>query len=175
MNFKANLQKALFGKMYIRPFDWLDLHGVGAEVGVNYGYHARQLLKRHPAIKQIHLIDPYPTEKQGYTQEKRRPVAERVARRRMEPFGLRAIFHRSDAKSATLPRLDFCYIDGDHIYGAVKSDIASIWPCIKHGGIMGGHDFHATWPGTIRAVIEFAVANNLQLHVDMTDWWVVKL
>ena len=36
--------------------------------------------------------------------------------------------------------LDFCFIDADHRYSAVKNDIANYIPLIKSGGIISGHD-----------------------------------
>lgn len=36
---------------------------------------------------------------------------------------------------------DFVYIDGDHRYDAVKSDIEAWLPLIKRGGMIAGHDY----------------------------------
>ena len=45
------------------------------------------------------------------------------------------------AKNIPDRSLDICFIDADHIYGAVKKDILSYIPKIKSGGILCGHDF----------------------------------
>jgi hypothetical protein len=46
------------------------------------------------------------------------------------------------------------------------------------GGIIGGHDFYNGFQrdhdGVVRAVTEFAVRNQLNLQVELPDWWVVK-
>ena len=52
--------------------------------------------------------------------------------------------------------LDFVYVDGEHTYDAVSNDIEVWWPKIKENGILAGHDYNDTNPGTIRAVDEFA-------------------
>ena len=36
--------------------------------------------------------------------------------------------------------LDFVYVDGDHRYGAVLSDLTLYLPKLKKGGVMSGHD-----------------------------------
>ena len=37
---------------------------------------------------------------------------------------------------------DFIYIDADHNYDAVKSDLEAWWPKLKRGGLFCGHDYH---------------------------------
>lgn len=49
---------------------------------------------------------------------------------------------------------DFVFIDAGHSYGAVKQDIADWRPKVRAGGWFGGHDYHAKFPGVIRAVDE---------------------
>ena len=49
--------------------------------------------------------------------------------------------------------LDFVFIDGNHIYEAVKADINAWFPKIKKGGVLAGHDYQ--FPGVRRAVDEF--------------------
>jgi len=48
-----------FPKYYNRPFDSLPLGGVGAEIGVYRGFHARDLLKRHSVITKLFCVDAY--------------------------------------------------------------------------------------------------------------------
>jgi hypothetical protein len=37
--------------------------------------------------------------------------------------------------------LDFVFIDSDHSYDCVKSEIINWWPKVKQGGILAGHDY----------------------------------
>jgi hypothetical protein len=49
---------------------------------------------------------------------------------------------------------DFVFIDAAHSYEAVKADIAVWQPKVRTGGWFGGHDYHPSHPGVIRAVDE---------------------
>lgn len=53
--------------------------------------------------------------------------------------------------------IDFIYIDGEHSYEGVSRDMKEWWPKVRMGGILAGHDYNDTNPGTIRAVDEFGV------------------
>lgn len=43
---------------------------------------------------------------------------------------------------ASLPVLDFIYIDGNHRYPFVKRDIENAKKLVKKGGIIAGHDYY---------------------------------
>lgn len=51
-------------------------------------------------------------------------------------------------------QFDSIFIDGDHSFEAVKSDIESWLPLIRPGGLIAGHDFWAAHPGVMDAVNE---------------------
>ncbi|MGM2776519.1 class I SAM-dependent methyltransferase, partial [Bacillus cereus group sp. Bce015] len=44
------------------------------------------------------------------------------------------------------------YIDGDHSYQGVMSDILNAKKVIKENGIIAGHDYCNAYKGTIKAV-----------------------
>ena len=48
--------------------------------------------------------------------------------------------------------IDVVFMDADHSFESVSKDIASWLPKVKDGGYIGGHDYHADWPGVIQAV-----------------------
>lgn len=48
--------------------------------------------------------------------------------------------------------MDFVFIDADHSFRAVQSDIAHWAPIVKKGGWLLGHDYNAKWPGVVAAV-----------------------
>ena len=51
---------------------------------------------------------------------------------------------------------DWIYIDADHSYEDVKSDLNSWYPKVKTGGFITGHDYiEKTWYGIVQAVNEF--------------------
>ena len=71
--------------------------------------------------------------------------------------------------------LDFVFIDAAHDYESVKADIAAWYPKVKAGAVLGGHDYHASWPGVIQAVNEFISENNYTLFKkNELCWGIVK-
>jgi hypothetical protein len=79
--------------------------------------------------------------------------------------------------------LDFVYIDGDHSYEFVSTDIKAWWPKVQSGGILAGHDYtpgnsdYGHTYGVIQAVTEFAEKHALTVNTtseQYATWWVVK-
>ena len=65
--------------------------------------------------------------------------------------------------------VDFVYIDGLHDYESVKEDIHDWFPKLHSGGILCGHDYNETNPGTIQAVNEFAEETGLKFEITGTS------
>lgn len=67
--------------------------------------------------------------------------------------------------------LDVVYVDGDHTYEGVKTDIECWWPKVRPGGILCGDDYVKSTTGkgfdygVIEAVDEFVQQNNLDLDI----------
>ncbi|MEM8630576.1 MAG: class I SAM-dependent methyltransferase [Pseudomonadota bacterium] len=58
--------------------------------------------------------------------------------------------------------ISFAYVDGDHSYDGVKSDLAALFPKMRFGGVIGFDDYHRRgWWGddVLAAVNEFVGAN----------------
>jgi len=66
--------------------------------------------------------------------------------------------------------LDVVYIDGDHRYEGVKSDILAWMPKIKEGGILSGHDYRQR-DGVRQAVNELLKDKEIKFFKD--DSWMV--
>lgn len=69
-------------------------------------------------------------------------------------------------------KLDLVFIDADHSYEAVKTDIESWWPLLKDESIMSGHDYckeGVSWPGVHQAVHERFSTPSFLEHI-----WAVK-
>jgi cephalosporin hydroxylase len=49
----------------------------------------------------------------------------------------------------------FVFIDGDHSYESVLSDVVAWAPLTKTGGVIAGHDCTPSYPGVERAVREY--------------------
>src|SRR5256714_14837150 len=52
------------------------------------------------------------------------------------------------------------WIDGDHLYEAVKRDLALFRPYLAPGAIVAMHDVLGTWPGPLRAFVEDVLASD---------------
>lgn len=131
----------------------------GVEIGVEEGFNAKNILMVLD-MKVLYLIDPKP---RYYNYLSRYDD-------RIEPLEL-----LSENAVKYIPEgLDFVYIDGDHSYKGVKSDIDLYYPKVRTGGVIGGHDFGITFLGVIDAVLDFVRDNDLKLYVEHADWWVVK-
>lgn len=64
--------------------------------------------------------------------------------------------------------ISFAYVDGDHSYEGVKSDLVALFPKMKPGGVMAFDDYHRRgwWgDGVIRAINEFLGQHPSQLRV----------
>ena len=143
-----------------------------AEIGVDYGSNAKNMLKFLP-IKKLYLIDPYDEKLDGVVGDERFKKAKKFLLKYTNQIEF--IKKKStDAVNDIPDDLDFIYIDGNHDYNSVKKDIELYFTKVTKGGILGGHDFWGNQIGVCKAVLEFVKNNNLQLHGELTDWWVVK-
>lgn len=153
----------------------------GAEIGVAEGFHVFKYLKTNKNIELVFLVDPY----EAYVMDKQvknYAFAEEDAKKRLSIYESRIVWFKGTSKDASRfvphqlvsPLLDFVYIDANHEYISVKEDIELWYPLVKKGGILGGHDFSASFPGVAKAVLEFVEKNKLKLHGNGADWWVCK-
>jgi len=148
----------------------------GVEIGVLHGKNAERILKTL-SIQKLYLIDPYELyiEVSGELSDTRNALQE--CKKRVSKSGEKVKFiikKSSEAVNEIPDDLDFVYIDGNHAYEFVKKDIELYYPKIKTGGVLGGHDFALSTKGVFKAVMEFVTDNELKLHGEDTDWWVVK-
>lgn len=73
--------------------------------------------------------------------------------------------------------LDIVYIDGDHSYQGVKQDLESVYPKVKKGGYIMGHDYEMNMNkaqhyydfGVKKAVDEFCKKYNLNIFAKAMD------
>lgn len=68
---------------------------------------------------------------------------------------------------------DFIFIDGNHEYEYVKSDLSNFYPKLKSGGIFAGHDYTEDC-GVPIAVNEFAEQNKKNIEIIDTSWLLIK-
>lgn len=128
----------------------------GAELGTGHGHLAEYLLVACPDLYLI-TVDTFT-----------RPAWKAAAETRLARFGARVRIVEAQSVEAAreVPdqSLDFVFIDAGHSYAAVAADIAAWRRTVTRGGWLGGHDYHASCPGVIRAVSEAFDAASVQHH-----------
>lgn len=66
----------------------------------------------------------------------------------------RWVFKHARSQDVTPIECDLLYVDGDHSYPAVCSDMARHGTKVRDGGLVVLDDYHHTWPGKMRWVDE---------------------
>ena len=148
---------------------------IGCEIGVAKAYNAKNLCELLN-VKTLFLIDPY----EPYPQEHKLSHHKgqfTEAQQNLEAFQnvVEWLLCYSTEAIQWLPnKLDFVYVDGNHQYQHVKQDLRLYFEKVRHGGVIGGHDFCGNWTGVVKAVVEFADEKELDLHGAEHDFWFVK-
>ena len=165
---------------------------VGAEIGVQLGRMSREVLKGTPSIKKYYAIDPFyfyndfekaccDIPEQYRTKIGRDQAGMDYAyevflqntNKFKDKVWLLRMFSEEAAQYIYDDSLDFCFIDGNHLYEYVKRDIELYFPKVKKGGLIGGHDYAMAGTGVKQAVDEYFNQDDLFLHHDWT-WWIIK-
>jgi len=149
---------------------------LGVEIGVQRGRNAYNML-RLLDMRMLWLVDPYIWYKGSTESKSDSPrIWYNIAKRKLRHHHCKFLIYHSNVVNHYFrdDTLDFVYIDGNHNYGYVKEDIELYYPKLKVGGILGGHDYTASFPGVARAVHEFADKKGLKIYGHGIDWWVVK-
>lgn len=125
------------------------LTGVGVEVGVQEGVHARHILEHWPGT--LFAVDPwryYPDYADlANVDQDTHDARYRITIRQLFDFSKVArahVWRMTSAEAAMFftPRsLDFVYLDARHDYAGVVADLAAWTMLIKPGGILAGHDY----------------------------------
>lgn len=155
---------------------------IGCEVGVAGAPHVVSVFQLLD-IKTIYLIDQYlyPSRTPYYKSAEIALTAKRNSHRVLEPYDSKVIWIYKPSVEAALyiptATLDFVYIDGDHTYEGVLSDLKSYYPKVVKGGLVSGHDYAS--PGVSKAVGEFMEGFQVKLHTgnypkEAADWWFIK-
>jgi len=154
------------------------------EIGQRVGNNAEIMLKETD-IKELYLVDPYlpyiddSKEQSLVINQELQNKFKKGMLHRLCHFGDRiSILNTTSQKASTLfddKTFDYIYIDGDHSYEQALNDIKVWFPKVKDNGIVAGHDFKESFPGVVKAVVEFANQNNLKILKNGTsDWWFKK-
>lgn len=156
----------------------------GAEIGIWKGTMSASLLARDDLT--LYMVDDWRCvpglEACGFS-ERDQIRNKEVARVKTEFAGNRAVIMCADSKVAAEMvddlSLDFVFIDADHSYDGVKSDISAWLQNVKPGGVIGGHDYNnpreRNGKDVKRAVDEFAEEYGEPLEIGNDSTWFIRL
>lgn len=153
---------------------WLGIldYKTGAEIGVAEGRHAKQMCEQSQGIKLlcVDTWERYRGNPRGGPQsqhDRNYGIAKRV----LKPFDCEIVKARSlDAvRDVPMESLDFVYIDANHGFDWVMTDIIEWGKRVRRGGMISGHD-HYTFRGA--GVIE-AVDVYIQMH-NVKEWFLTN-
>lgn len=152
--------------------DRIPKNAVCAEIGVYKGDFSARILQRHP--KKLHLVDPWKFEpgpayveswyggSVGESQARMDAIHQSVVDRFAGQIRSGVVeMHHEDSATAGSTFLDsyfdWIYIDGNHQYEYVMSDLKAYLPKVKASGLIAGDDYGIPgwWQdGVTRAVDE---------------------
>lgn len=169
--------------MLIKQFIEQKRFRVVAEIGVNGGNHAGQIIREvGQNIKMFYLVDPWRTYKElNQTDSEDRALVERDQayweRQALKVYcmtlycpNVRVLRLTSLQAVNVFPDefFDFVYIDADHSYRSVIEDIKAWYPKVKRNGFLGGHDYSPGWPG-VQSGVDFVFGKHTQV-IDRFCW-----
>jgi hypothetical protein len=134
----------------------------GAEIGVQAGRTAAELLRAFPSLR-MYLVDRWappeadsPYYRSGDTAARRTvPEYRKLLLDTLSNTDFagnrRTIIAADSLTAAELVRdtsLDFAFIDADHTHDAVLADCRAWWVKLRHGGMLAIHDYENPSPQT---------------------------
>lgn len=106
---------------------------VGIEIGVDHAETTVYLLENCSNLCHLYAIDPYFNRDGRYKE-----VQERLS----QYSNCTLMRNTSNEAACIIPDdVDFVFVDGDHSYTSVLSDLKNYVPKIKSGGLLTGHDW----------------------------------
>ena len=117
----------------------------GAEIGVAYGKFSAHMCKYIPGIELI-CVDPWITYQKNprATDQKSHNENFMRAQRSMKGHNVkfRKMFSLQALRGVEDESLDFVYIDGNHTFDYVMTDIIVWAQKVRPGGVVSGHDYY---------------------------------
>jgi hypothetical protein len=130
-----------------KTLDFFNEGAVCAEIGVWKGDFSKEILKKNPS--KLFLVDPwksitnFPDRWHAAPQDEMDSIYDGVASAFSSDDRVQIIRKLSDDAASDIEdgSLDWIYVDGDHSYEFVKSDLENWWPKLKSGGTLCGDDY----------------------------------
>ncbi len=172
-NLKIQYRRDLWQLFKDVPTDEL---GGAAEIGVAEGNFSEDILRWPVKFPFFYMVDRWKC-MPGFKGDSAQPqiwhdknyhrASTRVAR-----FA-RAVILKEESKTAAERicdrSLSLVYVDADHSYQGVMSDIRSWFPKLKRGGYMAFHDFESAAYGVKQAVTEFCKEMSFTIYLLAED------
>jgi hypothetical protein len=147
---------------------------VGVEIG--FGFNAESLFKELN-VKRLYCVDPFLMAMYFDGDTLDQQVMTFVDQDKTRFFDLekdrRVVFVQLPSEEAfkEVPlNVDFVYIDGNHGYRHVLSDLRCAFNHVRQGGFVGGHDFIRRCE-VVPAVLDFALEICQAPTIQMPDFW----
>ena len=178
------IEKLLWEKFRFKPRDTMPYYGynqeatrevlaeamgeagfkTGAEVGVYYGQFSEVLCKKIPGLNLV-CVDPWkPFPRRAFDEAGWDRVYD-AAKFRLSLYPDVTLMRMESAEAAkSIPNasLDFVYIDAQHDFDHVMTDIILWTPKVRPRGIVAGHDFLNFYLGGVMdAVYAYTRAHNI--------------
>lgn len=163
------------------------LSGHAVEIGVAEGRNAEVMISQ-PEITKLYLIDAWTKLNQPGDAANSQTWHENnfiEAQQRVSKHKDKAVFLRGMSiqmiQSIPDESLVLAYIDGDHTYDGAMRDLKAIYPKVKKGAIIAGHDYLNNAYGVNGAVNDFVRSiGGPSIHVieedelPMAGFWFIK-
>lgn len=135
----------------------------GAEIGVDRGKFSEYMMKTIPDC-QLLCVDPWRWKLRGQSRYE-------STVRRLAPYGERVKIIRDYSFNAVMDipdeSLDFVYIDGDHTFDFVMTDVIWWSRKVRYGGVVSLHDYYRFRSAGVVAAIDVYT----QQHA-ITKWFI---
>jgi len=152
------------------------------EIGVYNGVNAKNMLEQLD-IDTIYLVDPYKSypnsSGNGEVEQKYLDAAMENAYKILAPFEQKIVWcHLPSSRAHHMigDGIDALYVDGNHAYEYVKSDLEIYIPKVKVGGLIAGDDYRPREKGVRKAVDEYFAKIGIEhFCLEGEVWWTWKI
>lgn len=156
-----------------KPSTWVE---IGSFYGGSLAWLGVEILNQNKPVH-IHSVDNFTQSPQAEFERNLAPVIDRLGKR----FTLHAVDSETAAKAFKPASVDVIWVDADHSYEGVKTDLHAWWDKLKPGGRIGGDDFMPDYAGVEQAVREFFDPKGINVEVGVGQrsshpwlWWLVR-
>ena len=143
---------------------------VGVEVGTKVGKYAELLCNSMPNLS-LSCVDPWKPYGELFTDQEKHNLYYEEAKKRLDKYNVSILRMESMEALQHFPNesIDFVYIDGNHEFDFVCSDLIFWSWKVKSGGIVAGHDYyHFYKSGVVDAVNAYTKCHNIN------PWYITR-